>query len=937
MNSEQNQQKKGIPRQVITAVLCVISAVFILFLLSFDQVKELAKAKGMDELGRFRRSFEESAQRSEEQENAYDQRVLRKLRFLEQVSILSNDSDYEALAARYLEDEDFRLITPGSELQNEAPLLSSLRQTDEKEGILSDETSRVYYRRFSEDAVGVILKDGNEYASALNYGILSHQSIAEGAEGLVIAASEGKVINGPNYEWTGKTEEEVILGPMPSGNELSSVSIKTQSEAIPALLLRDESRDASLQLYYGIPFHGIVPQALRMILIPSVLFASLVVILVLYDRFLKTGKTRKGNEPLIRYKKSALAILGIAVLSGAAYYTDTMFHLSSFLTREEEELARIRHSVRESEQKAEQLRTEYETEYLDDAEMIASFLSDHPEQRKEETLRSFSELFDLDYIMIFDQDGRELLSDSGYVDFVISDNPDDQSYPFRILKRGVASYVQEPRKDELTDTYHQIIGVRLSTPESRADGFLQIIFSPERLDRAMESASLKAFLNPSVLSAGLSCFVIDADTGTIIYSPIARLEGTQAKDHGFGEESFAPAWRGYVSLEGVRYLMSSFQMDRQYLYAALDTEYLSLGRLRYALLVILLGAAELFVLLLALRKTTYPLGSIKNSPANGTKQSRISAFLNRNETWTAFRKSWMEQSAEAKIAAVLHLFLYGFAVLLTLSFLFKDRVYCENSIIAAILENRWPRGFNIFAFTAVIILSVCVFVAVSLIRRILTLSAGVAGPRAETMFRLLISTAEYISVILIFCLSLSFLGMDMSSLIAGAGIVTIVVGLGAKTLIMDILAGLFIIFEGDFQVGDIVDIGGYTGRVREIGIRTTKIASWDENVKVINNRNITSLINKTMFPSIAKVEFPVSCTVNQDDLSRIFAEELPKLNDVYPGVSGVPKYLGVSGLRGNRMILAVSVQVKEEYRDAVETWLFREIQDILSANEIVMG
>ena len=937
MNSEQNPKTGGIPRQVI-AVLCVISAVFILFLLSFDQVKDLAKAKGRDELGRFRRSFDESVQRSEEQGTAYDLRVLRKLRFLEMVSSLSGDSDYEALAGRYLETEDFRLITEDSGMQGEEPLLSSLRDTEEKEGILSDETSRVYYRRFSEDALGVIIKDGKEYESALNYGILSSHSIASISEGMVIAASEGKVINGPNYEWTGKPMEEVIIGPMPSGEELSSVTIQTPSETIPALLLRDESRDASLQLYYGIPLREIVPQALRMILIPSMLFASLAVILVLYDRFLKTGKMRRVNEPLIHYKKSALAILGIAVLGGAAYYTDTMFHLSSFLTREEEELAQIRRSVLESEQKAEQLRSEYETEYLDDAEMIASFLSDHPEQRKEETLRNFSELFDLEYIMIFDQDGRELLSDSGYVDFVISDNPDDQSYPFQILKRGVASYVQEPRKDELTDTYHQIIGVRLSTPEGRADGFLQIIFSPERLDRAMESASLDAFLNPSVLPAGLSCFVIDAETGMINYSPVARIEGTPAKDHGFGEESFAPAWRGYVSLEGTRYLMSSFQMDRQYLYAALDTEYLSPGRLKHALLVILLGALEMLFLLGVLRKTDYPPGSAKSSPAAVKNQQRkITAFLNRNETWTAFRKSWMEQSAEAKIAAVLHLFLYVFAVLLTLSFLFKDAVYGENSIIAAILENRWPRGFNIFALTAVIILSVSVFVAVSLIRRLLTLSAEVAGPRAETMFRLLISTAEYISVILIFCLSLSFLGMDMSSLIAGAGIVTIVVGLGAKTLIMDILAGLFIIFEGDFQVGDIVDIGGYTGRVREIGIRTTKIASWDENVKVINNRNISSLINKTMYPSIAKVEFPVSCTVNQDDLSRIFAEELPKLNDVYPGVSGVPKYQGISGLKGNRMILAVSVQVKEEYRDAVETWLFREIQDILSANEIVMG
>ena len=82
--------------------------------------------------------------------------------------------------------------------------------------------------------------------------------------------------------------------------------------------------------------------------------------------------------------------------------------------------------------------------------------------------------------------------------------------------------------------------------------------------------------------------------------------------------------------------------------------------------------------------------------------------------------------------------------------------------------------------------------------------------------------------------TLTVLGTDTNAMLASAGIVSLVIGLGARPLISDILAGLFIIFEGDFRVGDIItEKSNYRGRVQEIGIRSTKLLDDGQNVKIM--------------------------------------------------------------------------------------------------------
>ena len=80
---------------------------------------------------------------------------------------------------------------------------------------------------------------------------------------------------------------------------------------------------------------------------------------------------------------------------------------------------------------------------------------------------------------------------------------------------------------------------------------------------------------------------------------------------------------------------------------------------------------------------------------------------------------------------------------------------------------------------------------------------------------------------------LSNLGVNVSAILAGAGIVGLAVGFGAQSLVKDIITGFFIIFEDQFAVGDHVRIGQFEGDVEVIGLRTTKIKSWTGEVHII--------------------------------------------------------------------------------------------------------
>ncbi len=124
----------------------------------------------------------------------------------------------------------------------------------------------------------------------------------------------------------------------------------------------------------------------------------------------------------------------------------------------------------------------------------------------------------------------------------------------------------------------------------------------------------------------------------------------------------------------------------------------------------------------------------------------------------------------------------------------------------------------------------------------------------ETIESLIVGLSKYVILLAVILATLATYGINVSSLLAGLGIATAVLGLAFQDMARDIIAGVSIVAQGLFEVGDIIEIDGFTGKVIALGLKTTRIQNWKGPVKIITNRNISEVINYTKTHSIAIVD-----------------------------------------------------------------------------------
>ncbi|MBP5313385.1 MAG: mechanosensitive ion channel family protein, partial [Eggerthellaceae bacterium] len=177
-------------------------------------------------------------------------------------------------------------------------------------------------------------------------------------------------------------------------------------------------------------------------------------------------------------------------------------------------------------------------------------------------------------------------------------------------------------------------------------------------------------------------------------------------------------------------------------------------------------------------------------------------------------------------------------------------------------------------------------------------------------------------------------GVNPTAILAGAGILSLVIGLGAQPLIEDIIAGLFIIFENVFDVGDIIVIDGYRGAVKEIGIRTTKIEDTGGNIKVVNNSDIKNLVNMSDELSLAISEIQIEYGESIERVEAIINENLDAIKEAIPAAHGKIDYVGVSQLASSGVTLRFWAHCKEKDIFQVQRDLNRQLKLMFDRNKI---
>ncbi len=255
-------------------------------------------------------------------------------------------------------------------------------------------------------------------------------------------------------------------------------------------------------------------------------------------------------------------------------------------------------------------------------------------------------------------------------------------------------------------------------------------------------------------------------------------------------------------------------------------------------------------------------------------------------------------------------------------------------------NNAFYRSLNLFSgagdpIIAVRILSYTFFIfGISYVLRLLLKLLLPALKKTRGLLTIIISVIKYAALLVWLFFVLSSFGVDTTVILAGIGIVSLIVGLAIQPLLSDIIAGLFIIFEDVFNVGDIIVADGFRGTVKEIGMRHTQIEDAGGNIKVINNSDIRSMVNLTNQLSVVAIDMSIEYGESLERVEAVIAKNMDRVKAAVPGIVEGPFYKGVSALADSSVNLKFIAKCEESERYQVERDLNREFKLIFDENNI---
>jgi small conductance mechanosensitive channel len=204
----------------------------------------------------------------------------------------------------------------------------------------------------------------------------------------------------------------------------------------------------------------------------------------------------------------------------------------------------------------------------------------------------------------------------------------------------------------------------------------------------------------------------------------------------------------------------------------------------------------------------------------------------------------------------------------------------------------------------------------------------------STLWIIIRSIIKYGSVIAGVFLILSAWGVQTPTLLAGAGILGLALSFGAQSLIEDVIAGLFIIFEKQFQVGDIIQAHGFRGKVIEIGVRTTTLEDVNGDVLIINNSDLRQTINTSANLSPAICDISIAYDEDIERVEKIILANIEDIKKRIPDIVEGPFYRGVQSLSESSIVIRIYAKTDELKKYQVTRDLNKEMKLLFDRNGI---
>jgi small conductance mechanosensitive channel len=187
---------------------------------------------------------------------------------------------------------------------------------------------------------------------------------------------------------------------------------------------------------------------------------------------------------------------------------------------------------------------------------------------------------------------------------------------------------------------------------------------------------------------------------------------------------------------------------------------------------------------------------------------------------------------------------------------------------------------------------------------------------------------------------LAAMGVNLAPLLASAGVAGVAIGLAAQSIVKDVLNGVIILLEDQFDVGDTVRLAGLAGTVEGMTLRKTTVRDGDGTLYVIPNSQITTVANMSIGYSVATVNVSVDFSANPDKVQEILKTVAMDVrsSDAFKDVFlADPQILGVDSMKGSQLIFPVVFKTKATQQYGPMREFQRRVRLALEENHLLPG
>ena len=205
--------------------------------------------------------------------------------------------------------------------------------------------------------------------------------------------------------------------------------------------------------------------------------------------------------------------------------------------------------------------------------------------------------------------------------------------------------------------------------------------------------------------------------------------------------------------------------------------------------------------------------------------------------------------------------------------------------------------------------------------------------KKRTLFTVLSSAVKYVVYFITLMIVLEIFGIKTSSIVAVAGVGSVALGFGAQVLVEDMISGLFILAEDQFNIDDYITVADYSGTVEEMSLRTTTLRTAKGELCIIPNGEIRGVMNYSKDFMNAMIELPVPYGVSIDHLMNVIRKNLKDYFVVGETIES-PQVLGVNGYGASSLNVLITCKCHPGQNWTVERNLRQYLLNVLDAEGI---